>query len=197
MREQFGLDKLSDYVTETLSETTQVVNPAHRTLDGDVRKKVALLHRARAQFGAIGFQEDIDPECAERYQQKKASLKEIIEGLEIEVMELKTKRKSTPRHITLKELPEDERVKPLAYTSKHFIDTIKMVAYRAETAMANLLKETMSRSLDARRLLQFLYRTEADIIPNAHQGTLTIHVHQLANHSNDAAIHTLFSELIL
>jgi len=37
--------------------------------------------------------------------------------------------------------------------SKHFIDTIKMIAYRAETALANLLRETISRSDEVRSLL--------------------------------------------
>ncbi len=195
MREHFGLDKLSEHVTEEMSETTQVVNPAHRRLDGQVRKKVALLYRARAEFGERGYREVIEPGRVERYQQKKSTLKEKIETLERDVALLKAKRKETPRHISIQALPEEERIKPLAYASKHFIDTIKMIAYRSETAMANLLKETMSRALDTRSLLRSLYRTEADIIPNEEQGTLTVYCHQVANHSNDAAIHALFTEL--
>jgi len=39
-----------------------------------------------------------------------------------------------------------------------------MIAYRAETAMAQVLKEKMSRNDDARSLLRAIYRTEADLL---------------------------------
>lgn len=44
-------------------------------------------------------------------------------------------RKATPRHRTLKERPEPERCAQLRTTRKHFVDTIKLIAYRAETAL--------------------------------------------------------------
>jgi hypothetical protein len=50
------------------------------------------------------------------------------------------------------QLPEEERFKRLATPRKHFLDTIKMVAYRAETAMANILGSSMKK-LDERRSL--------------------------------------------
>jgi hypothetical protein len=70
-----------------------------------------------------------------------------------------------------------------------------MIAYRAETAMANTLKEKMSREMDSRSLLRGLYQTEADIVPDPNKERLTIRLHHLANHSNDAAIHFLLATL--
>ena len=49
---------------------------------------------------------------------------------------------------------------------KHLLDTIKMIAYRAETAMAVLVREHMARTDDARALLRELYRSEADLLPD-------------------------------
>ncbi|MEE8057613.1 MAG: hypothetical protein V3T17_07240, partial [Pseudomonadales bacterium] len=39
MRENYNLDALVDYCIEEISDTTVVVNPAYRRLDGEVRKK--------------------------------------------------------------------------------------------------------------------------------------------------------------
>ena len=45
MREHYGLDKLADYSVETIAEPTQVVNPAYRDLDGQVKSKQGKLNR--------------------------------------------------------------------------------------------------------------------------------------------------------
>lgn len=70
-----------------------------------------------------------------------------------------------------------------------------MVAYRAETALANILREKMSRHDDARRLLRAIYTAEADLIPNTNDKTLTVRLHHLANRSSDGAIRHLCTEL--
>jgi hypothetical protein len=62
MREHYGLDKLADYSVETIAEPTQVVNPAYRDLDGQVRSKQGKLNRLLASFGAMHFEETLDDE---------------------------------------------------------------------------------------------------------------------------------------
>ena len=104
---------------------------------------------------------------------------------------LKDKRKKAPPHIQVKDLPEAEKFRQLSTQSKHFIDTIKMIAYRAETAMANLLRETITRPDEVRSLLRGIYSSEADLIPDYEQGTLMVKLHHLANHSYDEAIQKL------
>lgn len=48
------------------------------------------------------------------------------------------------------DLPAAERFERLRIHSKHLVDPIKMIAYRAETAMAYVLQETMARHLPER-----------------------------------------------
>ena len=83
----------------------------------------------------------------------------------------------------------------LSTQSKHLIDTIKMIAYRAETAMASLLRESLSTPDEARRLLQALYQSEADLLPDHQQGTLTVQLHHLANPRFDKVIRKLCEDL--
>ena len=70
-----------------------------------------------------------------------------------------------------------------------------MVAYRAETAMAQMAREVMPREDDARSLLRALYNTEADLVPDEKAGTLTVRVHHQANRAADEIIRHLCNEI--
>ena len=70
-----------------------------------------------------------------------------------------------------------------------------MIAYRAETAMANSLRETIAHPDEARTLLRALYHTEADLLPDPEAGTLTVRLHHMANRCSDEAIRKLCDEL--
>jgi hypothetical protein len=195
MRQSFNLDGLVDYRTDNVPDTIMVVNPAYRALDGEVRKKVGLLNRRIAEFGAINLDGEIEPAKVEAYAQKKSDLQEIIMRLRKEVDELKAQRKATQRHIPYKDLPENARFDRLSTQSKHLADTIKMIAYRAETAMAQVVRQKMSRHDDARSLLRAVYNTEVDLIPDEEAKTLTVRLHPLANTSSDEALRHLCAEI--
>ena len=70
-----------------------------------------------------------------------------------------------------------------------------MVAYRAETAMASLLREHLSRKMDARTLRPAIYNTEADLIPDHLGKTLTVRLHHLANRAESIAMKKLCENL--
>ena len=70
--------------------------------------------------------------------------------------ELKTRRKARDHHISIDKLPDELRFRQLFTDSKALLDTLKMIAYRAETAMANSLREHLKRpdeELDPQRLI--------------------------------------------
>ncbi len=195
MREHYGLDRLVDYATEEIPDTTKVVNPAYRRLDGQVRSLRGQLTRKLAAFSAMGLNGEIEPKKVAAFEQKKAELKEQIDDLTKALDALKAQRKAVEHHITIAELPEQERFKQLSTQSKHLIDTIKMVAYRAETAMAQIAREKMHRDDDARSLLRAIYSTEADLLPDENAGTLTVRVHHQANRCSDEVIRHFCTEL--
>ncbi len=160
-REHYSLDRLSDYQTQEITDPILIVNPEHRKLDGQVRSTNGKLARVTAQFGALSIDGAIEAAHVEAFTAKKAALQEEVEVLRAQVGSLKAKRKETPRHLALKDLPEEQRFKQLSTHSKHFVDAIKMISYRAETAMANSLRESLTRPDEARTLLRALYTTEA------------------------------------
>jgi hypothetical protein len=194
-REHYSLDRLADYRTEAISDPLQVVNPDYRHLDGQVRSLAGKLSRRLAHFAAVTLEEPIEPKHVEPFVRRKAALQEEIEALQSDLATLKSKRKATPHHLAIDELPEEARFRQLSTQSKHLVDTIKMIAYRAETAMANSLREYLKRPDEARRLLCALYTTEADLLPDPAAGTLTVQLHHAANVATDRAIEKLCEEL--
>ena len=80
-------------------------------------------------------------------------------------------------------------------SSMHFVDTIKMIAYRAESSLASLLREYLARTDDARALLRHIFDTETDLIPDLTANTLTVRLHHLTQTAHDQAIEHLLAEL--
>lgn len=195
MRQEYNLDRLVTYGAEEIPDDTRVINPEYRDLDGKVRKLTSQLIRKRAQLQATNLSEVTDHTKLEKLQEKQGELLEEVASLAEQQEDLKQKRKAVPKHITAGELPPDQRITRLATQSKHFIDTIKMVAYRAETAMVNVLREKMARQDDARALIRAIYDNEADIIPCEEDKTLTVRLHHLANRSLDEPVRHLCNEL--
>lgn len=197
MRENFNLDALVSYQTDEIPGTTKVINPEHRRLEREVRTRAGTLSRKRAEWAALELAEDgnLPPDKMEARIQKLADVHAEIEELEKHLTDLKQQRSTTAKHIQLADLPEDQRYIGLNVGTKQLLDTIKMVAYRAETAMAHTLREEMSRSEDARSLLRALYTNEVDLIPDNSANTLRVRLHSLANRSSDAAVDYLCREL--
>jgi len=196
MREHFGLDRLIEYGTEPIPDAVSVVNPAWRKLDGQIRSQAGRRHRLAAQFGALVLSEDPTHSQVQSFQQRKGNLQEEIQVLDLEIDNLKQLRKQTEHHVAVKSLPEADRFTRLRSERKHFIDTLKMIAYRAETSMASLLREHMARGGDdARALLRQIFQTEADLTPDLAANTLTVRLHHLTQAAHDQAIEKLLADL--
>jgi hypothetical protein len=189
MRDHYALDRLVSYQVLKMDETTQVVNPAWRKLDRAVRSLTAKLHPRLARFGAMNL--------AGPFLKKKLALQQEIQALQTQLRERKAERAALDRHRPLGQVPEAERFDRLSSGSKDLVDTIKLVAYRAETAMAHVLREALPkwRQEEERRLLQSLYASEADLIPDPGAGTLTVRIHYPANALLGRAVDKLCEEL--
>ena len=197
MREHYALDRLVSYQVEKMDETTQVVNPVWRKLDRAVRSLVAKLHPRLARFGAMNLAGPIEPAAVEVFLKKKAVLQREVQEIQTQVQEKKAERAGVAHHLPLGQVPEADRFDRLSSGSKDLVDTIKMVAYRAETAMSHIMREALPqwRQEEERRLLQSLYASEADLIPDQAAGTLTVRLHYPANAMLAGAVKTLCEEL--
>jgi hypothetical protein len=195
MRQHFSLDALVQYGTEEVPATVTVPNPAWRDLDRQVRKKQAELRSYQQQQQNVGLTQPLSEAVVSHYERHQGQLQECIEQLQPALDQLKQRRKQTPRQIPVKDLPEPDRFTRLRKETKYFLDTIKMIAYRAETAMASTLREMLKRTDDARALLRQIYNTEVDLIPDHDAQTLTVRLHHLTQAAHDSAVRFLCEEL--
>jgi len=195
MMQHFGIDKLLEYKTDPIAETTRVVNPAYRELDGKIRSNNSKLARRKAKFGAIVLEGELEKKKVKEYERQKAELQDEIFFLQKQTDELKARRKECPRHISFAELPEGEQFSALANDKKQIVDTIKMIAYRAETALAKLIKPYMTDKREARSLLRQIFASEADLKPDEENKTLTVSLHNLTNPVSDRIVRNLCQEI--
>ena len=195
MREHFGLDRLIEYATEPIPETVRAVNPVWRERDAAIRKQTAQQQRDMAEFGSLSLPATLEPAKVARYEARKATLQEKIESQARNLTDLKQQRKQVAHHVLVKDLPEASRFAQLRPERKQFLDTIKMVCYRAETGMAEVLREKLVRDDDARSLVRQIYQTEVDLIPDLEAKTLTVRLHHLTQNIHDQAAQHLCDEL--
>jgi hypothetical protein len=195
MREHYAIDRLVEHGVEPLPETTLVVNPAWRRLDSQIRREQAQRDRDRAAFGALSLSAAPEPPELEAWQQQKARLHEALTTRQTRLVELKATRKETPRHVSLRDLPKDEQFPRLRAERKHFVDTLKLIAYRAETALVGTGREALARHDDGRALVRELMRSSADLLPDLQAQTLTVRLHPLPSRLQDAAVRHLADEL--
>jgi Transposase protein len=196
MMEHFAIDLLNEYRTEEIPETKRpVVNPKWRELDRQKRSVKSKLTHRQARFAALTLHPESDEAARAKWEKQKAELVEAIDQLEHELAGINDLLKTTPSHLEWDALPLAEKFERLAPSRKQLVDTVKMVAYRAETAMAAIVREKLARTDDARALLRDLFRSEADLMPDLEQQVLRVHVHPMSNPRSNRAIAHLLDHL--
>jgi len=196
MMEHYAIDALNEYRTETIPGTSRpVVNPAWRQLDGQARSLKAKLTQRQARFAALTLHPEPQPSEIEKWQRQKTDLREQIEQLEYQLTGLKEQMKSTPRHLAWDELPQEHKFQRLAPSRKRLTDTVKLVAYRAETVLTMIVREQLAHEDEARALIRDLFRSDADLHPDEVAAVLTVRLHTLANPRSNRAIQHLLEHL--
>ena len=189
MMKHYDIDGLIEYGFAELPDTVEVINPAWRDLDKAVKKQQQSLRLKQAELGSCSLESD------GKSIQDSAELVESIQRMEQEHDELKAQRKATLRKIPISELPEDQRPRQLKPLSKMLTDTVKMIAYRAETALVGLLHKHIGKESDARAVARELFVSSADICPDSEAQTLTIRIHRMACPTHDRAVAALLADL--
>jgi transposase-like protein len=189
MMEHYDIDGLVEYGFEELSGTIKVVNPVWRKLDKQVRDTTRNLRKKQAklvQDFSVENESDLD---------KKAVLLQEIQEVEQTLGILRAQRKQAKKKVELSTLPEDERPTQLRPLSKQLTNAIKMIAYRAETALVQRLIKHLGKIEDARALVREIFVSSADIYPDINAGTLTVKLHRMASPTHDKAVANLLHDL--
>ncbi len=196
MMQHFAIDALSEYRTEKIPGTNRpVINPEWRELDRQQRSVKSKLTNRQARFTALTLHPEAREAEMQKWQRQKAELREEIEALENELSTLKERAKATDKHLRWDDLPEEHKFERLAPSRKRLMDTVKMVAYRAETALAMIVRDKLSHPDEARALIRDVLRSDADLHPDEAAGVLQVRLHTLAAPRFNLAVQHLLDYL--
>ena len=193
----FNIDALTSYSTESFSGTETGVNPRWRDLDRQQPSLAGKLNQMRAKYLAMNTQKRAEPSHKQHGQWvlSKAHLLDEIEAMMQQLEQVKETKKTQKRHVKFEELAEQNQFAKLSSSRRRLLNTIAMIAYRAETAMALLLEHYDYPLSRARALLQDLFVRCGDLLPDYSTNTLNIHLHSAATPKDNRAISELLKEL--
>jgi len=193
MRQEYDIDRMMYYVVKQIDENVMVVNPIHSKLTYNLKKKREQINRKQAQLYVLNEKNvESELETAKDYLEKQMTLKSEITNLKLEEQRMIELRKLQPYKIEIKNMSENERYTTLDMEGKLFQNIIKMICYRAETVVANLLGgDIYTKQEEVRLLVKSIIKSKADIQPNYEQKTLTIKIYSLSTPRYNVALEKL------
>lgn len=197
MMRDYDIDHLIEYAHTPLNKDIKVVNVLYRECTKKLEKIRAKLKSKRAEF--MKLCDDIlsdDLKQTTKQIEKKAKLHEEIEELKLLEQEQILERKNHKQYITIEEMPEPEQYTKLDTEKKLFVELIKMTAFRSETSMVNLLSEHYAKCLtEGRVLVKEIINSDADLIPDYMNNTLTVKLHSLSTPRANYAVQKICKTL--
>ena len=196
MVESFGIDSIVSYLKNPVPDTSSVVNPQYKDLERQYKSLTARIKNKQIKYAAISLQnKELSKREIERYAKKKTDLQLDIEDLEKQRTAITEKKNNTEKKILFKDLDEKQKFQTSVNDRKLFLDTIKIIAYRAETALCNIIKKKMSNPEQARALMRKLYATDADIQTDELNSLLTVKLHRTNHWADDKILEYLCDQL--
>lgn len=198
MREHFALDALVDRKLGTVEAGRTIPNPKRRKLDKELSKLRAEMRGLEGEYGerALDNKESERP-TARGFKIANGELGQRIRELRAHCEEVLARRRKEPKRVAVEDMDEADRVVCLSPETKHLTDTIKTVAYRAETALVGLLNEDVYARTEeeGRALIREILRTPADVLPDVKAGVLRVRLYGMPNGRSNAAVEHLCKRL--
>jgi transposase len=197
MRQHFALDALVNYQVEPADPERTIPNPERKELAKELRASRAALKELEQAYGqqARANREAQRP-TLRGFKIAQARLSRQLRDAEAKCEELRARLAQMPKRVPLNAVLDEAEIVKLAPEAKHLTDTIKMLAFRAETALVRCLTLNGVRTEDdGRALVREMLLSSADIVPQAQEHRLLVRVHSLANPRHNKALAKLCETL--
>jgi len=197
MRQHFALDALVSYSVEPADPERSVPNPERKKLSKMLSAKRAALKELEQAYGQ---QARANPEARRPtmrgFKIAQAKLSQQLRECEAECHELRQRLAQLPKRVPMKALLDEAEIVRFAPETKHLTDTIKMLAFRAETALLRCLTlNGVPTENDGRALVREMLLSSADILPQPQDHRLLVRLHSLANPRSNHALAKLCEAL--
>lgn len=190
MRQEYDIDRIMQYGVDELDNNIMVVNREYSNITYRLKKLRERIARRQAKLYAL-VEQNITGEMEQtgKNTEKQLFFRKEIESLKEEEQELLAERAQHPYKISIGEMPEHTRYNKLKTESKHLQNIIKIICYRAESAIANLLASYYQKSSnEIRALVKSIIFAKADLYPNYQTNTLTVRLNSLATPRDNLAV---------
>ena len=185
LRAEFGLDTLPEHALVEVEADAWVVNPACRTIGKALKQARNSVGNLRRK---LALQADAGSAPARALEARIQTCDQTIQGLLLA-------RKVTDQHILAGELSPEARLQALPQPLRLLLDTLRLLAYRAETAMTTAVAPALDNPDTARSLLKSLLQADASLHPDESAGTLTVRLLHQPTRAQDRALAPLLDEL--
>ena len=192
MRQEYALDKIIQYSIDEIDDDIRVVNQEYNNITYRIKKEREKLSRRKANM----YQwEQKNPLQEESEKENKKWMKNRLEMIEeIQLMENQIdnwvrKRKNIPYKIPISQMPETTRYNRLNQESKTLQNVLKIICYRAETALATLLSLHYKRTnQEIRALIKSIIHTPINLEVDRENELLKVTLYPLSNLRSNLAV---------
>jgi hypothetical protein len=193
MREEYALDHLVTNDVEPADVERLVPNPEKKEKRQLIKRFKQELEKLKKEYGDKAFQNDETRRPTIRgfnianpgYKKKILKLEKEIEKSEIDL-------KQIPGKVPVKQLLAEHEIVRLETERKMFTDGIKMICYRTETCLYNLIAPFFARNNDeGRAFLKSVFQQPADILPDKEQRIINVKFHTMSTPRANRALKQL------
>ena len=193
MRHEFNLDHLCTYDVEEADPERSVPNPAKKAMKKQLGKLERKLRKLEQEYGTNAFD---NPERRRRtmrgFKISQGKLGKVIRELRKQCLEVKSSYDSLPERVAIKKIIDEKDIVALEHERKVLTDQFKMVAYRAETELVDLLRPYFARcDEEGRKFLKSVFQLPADLIPDKDDRRLVVRLYSMPSHRENKALRAL------
>jgi hypothetical protein len=193
MRHEYELDHLCTYDVEPADPDRQVPNPARK----EKAKELKALKKEREKLEAAYGEGELEHAesrgssvrgCTSAQGDLEARIREVAARYE----EVRAALRVLPQRVAVRELLKEEEIVKLEPERKMLIDTIKMVAFRAETSLFTCIMPFFNRhEEEGRAFLKAVFQLPADLIPDEDGKRLVVRLHSMATRRQNETLAAL------
>jgi hypothetical protein len=193
MRHEYNLDHLMTYDVEAADGERLVPCPAYKKKSKAIARMKSDLEKLQKDYGQRAF-ENIEAQrpSMRGFNIANAGCKGKIRHLKQQIEKAQIELKQMSQKVPLKSIAGHHEIIRLEKERKYLSDIVKMVCYRSESSLRNLLSPHFARATEeGRAFFKSLFQLPADILPDEQAETLTIKFHAMANPRSNKALKDL------
>ena len=197
MRQHFALDALVTYAVEPADPERTIPNPERKALAKALATNRATLKEFEQEYGQQArTNSEAQRPTMRGFKIAQAGLSQRIVALEAKGRRLQSRLATLPQRVPVASVLDEAEIVKLAPEAKHLADTIKMVAFRAESTLVRCLAPHYAKTEnEGHALIREMLLTSADILPQPEEHRLLVRVHSLANPRSNQALARLCETL--